>query len=132
MERATAQRHPRLRSRLAVWAATRDDSSKSHELRHDLYSIFGSRVFFETLRLEPYYEFSAERVPEAKPFLFALIEENRGQCVTLVYGDSPHVPVGRSGLEGPQAVRRIRAIRKASRERDGSLRTDWPMWHNKR
>jgi 5-methylthioribose kinase len=60
---------------------------KSHELRHDLSSIFTSRVFFETLRLEPYYEFSAERVPEAKPFLLALIEENRGQYVTLVHGD---------------------------------------------
>jgi tRNA A-37 threonylcarbamoyl transferase component Bud32 len=60
---------------------------KSHELRHDFSSIFESRVFFETLRLEPYYEFSAERVPEAKPFLLALIEENRGQCVALVHGD---------------------------------------------
>jgi 5-methylthioribose kinase len=60
---------------------------KSHDLRHHLSSIFESRVFFETLRLEPYYEFSAERVPEAKPFLGALIEENRGQCVTLVHGD---------------------------------------------
>jgi len=60
---------------------------KSHEQRHDLSLIFESRVFFETLRLEPYYEFSAERVPEAKAFLLALIEENRGQCVTLVHGD---------------------------------------------
>jgi 5-methylthioribose kinase len=60
---------------------------KSHELRHDLFSIFESRVFFETLRLEPYYQFSAERVPEARPFLLALIDENRGQRVTLVHGD---------------------------------------------
>jgi aminoglycoside phosphotransferase (APT) family kinase protein len=60
---------------------------RSHELRHDLSSIFESRAFFETLRLEPYYEFSAERVPEAKPFILALIEENRTRRVTLVHGD---------------------------------------------
>jgi 5-methylthioribose kinase len=60
---------------------------RSHELRGELFAIFESRVFFETLRLEPYYEFSAERVPDAKPFLLALIEENRKHRVTLVHGD---------------------------------------------
>ena len=60
---------------------------KSHEMRHDLSLIFESPVFFETLRLEPYYQFSAERVSEAKPFLLALIEENRRHRVTLVHGD---------------------------------------------
>ena len=60
---------------------------RSHELRAEFANIFGNRVFFETLRLEPYYQFSAERVPEAKPFLFTVIEENRSHEVALVHGD---------------------------------------------
>ncbi len=60
---------------------------RSYELRRELLPIFRSRVFFETLRLEPYYEFTARMVPEAKSFLLALVEENRKRRVTLVHGD---------------------------------------------
>jgi 5-methylthioribose kinase len=63
----------------------------SHELRQDLAPIFRSRVFFETLRLEPYYRFSAEAVPEAKAFFLALLEDVRKRRVSLVHGDYPHL-----------------------------------------
>ncbi|MBW0000900.1 MAG: phosphotransferase [Verrucomicrobia bacterium] len=59
----------------------------SHELRQELAPIFRSRIFFETLRLEPYYRFSAEAVPEAKAFLLALLADVRKRRVSLVHGD---------------------------------------------
>ena len=59
----------------------------SHELRQELRPIFRNRVFFESLRLEPYYRFSAEAVPEAKGFLLALLEDVRKRRVSLVHGD---------------------------------------------
>jgi 5-methylthioribose kinase len=59
----------------------------SHQLRQELAPIFRSRAFFETLRLEPYYRFSAEAVPEAKAFLLALLEDVRKRRVSLVHGD---------------------------------------------
>lgn len=60
---------------------------RSYDLRQELFPTFEDRVFFETLRLEPYYQFTGERVPEAAPFLQDAIEENRTHCVTLVHGD---------------------------------------------
>ena len=61
--------------------------SRSFELREQLFPVFESRVFFETLRLEPYYQFTAERIPEAAQFLQNVVEENRSHCHTLVHGD---------------------------------------------
>jgi aminoglycoside phosphotransferase (APT) family kinase protein len=52
-----------------------------------LAPIFSDRSFFETLRLEPYYEFSAAQVPASAPFLRALIEETRARRITLTHGD---------------------------------------------
>jgi 5-methylthioribose kinase len=60
---------------------------RSYDLRQELFPTFEDRVFFETLRLEPYYQFTGERVPEASPFLHDVIEANRTNCVTLVHGD---------------------------------------------
>ena len=60
---------------------------RSYELRQELFSKFEDRAFFETLRLEPYYQFTGERVPEAASFLHDVIEANRTYCVTLVHGD---------------------------------------------
>jgi 5-methylthioribose kinase len=60
---------------------------RSYELREQLFPIFENRVFFETLRLEPYYQFTGERVPEAASFLDDVIAANRTHCVTLVHGD---------------------------------------------
>jgi tRNA A-37 threonylcarbamoyl transferase component Bud32 len=60
---------------------------RSFELREELFPIFQRRTYFETLRLEPYYEFTARRVTEAGPFLRDVTEENRACNLTLVHGD---------------------------------------------
>jgi 5-methylthioribose kinase len=55
--------------------------------RDELAPLFDDRSFFETLRIEPFYAFTAEQVPAAAPFLHALIEETRATRETLVHGD---------------------------------------------
>ena len=60
---------------------------RSHEQCRQLLPVFETRVFFETLRLEPYYLFTAEKVPAAARFLFSVAEENRQRRVSLVHGD---------------------------------------------
>jgi tRNA A-37 threonylcarbamoyl transferase component Bud32 len=57
------------------------------ERRDELAPIFDDRSFFESLRVEPYYAFTAEQVPAADPFLHALIDETRATRDTLVHGD---------------------------------------------
>jgi 5-methylthioribose kinase len=57
--------------------------SKSSELR----AKFSDRTFFRTLRLEPYYEYSAIVTPAAKPFLSALIADTLDRQETFVHGD---------------------------------------------
>jgi tRNA A-37 threonylcarbamoyl transferase component Bud32 len=59
----------------------------SHLRAHELASLFDERGFFETLRLEPYYSYSAGPHPAAAPFLHALIAETRAQRHALVHGD---------------------------------------------
>ncbi|MEM6431115.1 MAG: phosphotransferase, partial [Deinococcota bacterium] len=48
---------------------------------------FSDRTYFENLRLEPYYLYTAERVPEARPFLHEIVEHTRQRLFTLVHGD---------------------------------------------
>lgn len=48
---------------------------------------FEDRSFFESLRLEPYYAYSAQRMPFAGPFLDRLMEDTRATRYTLVHGD---------------------------------------------
>ncbi|MCZ7644328.1 MAG: phosphotransferase [Planctomycetota bacterium] len=60
---------------------------RSHEARAELAAKFEDRRFFESLRLEPYYAYSAERVPDAARFLNALIEATRARRLALVHGD---------------------------------------------
>jgi 5-methylthioribose kinase len=48
---------------------------------------FSDRTFFEALRLEPYYEYTAQQVPEAALFLSELCSDTRGRQETLVHGD---------------------------------------------
>ncbi|MDZ4698411.1 MAG: phosphotransferase [Rhodothermales bacterium] len=45
------------------------------------------RSFFESLRLAPYYQASADRAPEAAAFLEVLIRETRATAITVVHGD---------------------------------------------
>jgi tRNA A-37 threonylcarbamoyl transferase component Bud32 len=58
-------------------------ASEEEELR----DVFGDRSFFESLRLEPYYLYCAQQVPESAKFLYRLVEETRSCRLTLVHGD---------------------------------------------
>ncbi|TXG78411.1 MAG: hypothetical protein E6R14_12740 [Thermomicrobiales bacterium] len=55
--------------------------------RTELEPVFGDRSFFESLRLEPYFGFTAGEAPAARRFLLDLIEETRAHVETLVHGD---------------------------------------------
>jgi aminoglycoside phosphotransferase (APT) family kinase protein len=55
--------------------------------RGEVAPDFEDRSFFESLRLEPYYRYSAAQIPETAPFFQALIEDTLSQRVTLVHGD---------------------------------------------
>jgi tRNA A-37 threonylcarbamoyl transferase component Bud32 len=70
----------------------------SHERAGAFASAFDDRSFFESLRLEPYYAYSAERMPEAAPFLTRLIADCRATRLSLVHGDySPKNVLVREG-----------------------------------
>jgi 5-methylthioribose kinase len=60
---------------------------RSAEQLEELRPAFGDRVFFETLRLEPYYRYTAEQVPAAARFLSTLVGETRAVAAVLVHGD---------------------------------------------
>jgi fructosamine-3-kinase len=57
------------------------------ERREEVAPIFAERSFFESLRLEPYYAYTAGQLPAAAEFLHMLIEETRACRLTLVHGD---------------------------------------------
>ena len=57
------------------------------EAAGEVANAFADRQYFESLRLEPYYLYTAERVPEAADFLHALVENTRERLFTLVHGD---------------------------------------------
>ncbi len=48
---------------------------------------FGDQSFFESLRLEPYYAYTAEQVPQAAAFIHKLIADTRTRRLSLVHGD---------------------------------------------
>jgi aminoglycoside phosphotransferase (APT) family kinase protein len=60
---------------------------KAWERREELGRVFDDCTFFESLRVEPYYEYTATQVPEAAPFLSRLVADTRGRRITLVHGD---------------------------------------------
>jgi aminoglycoside phosphotransferase (APT) family kinase protein len=78
VERGDLERFGRLLGRIH-----RQSAAQVEELR----PAFGDRAFFEALRLEPYYLYTAERVPPAARFLSALVEETRSVASALVHGD---------------------------------------------
>ena len=53
----------------------------------ELAEEFSERRFFEELRLEPYYGYSATQAPAAGSFLTQLINDTRGRRFALVHGD---------------------------------------------
>lgn len=61
--------------------------SRSNANAESTRETFRDRTWFESLRLEPYYEYSAEQVAEARLFLKELLEETRNTQQALVHGD---------------------------------------------
>jgi 5-methylthioribose kinase len=55
--------------------------------RADVAAAFDDRTFFESLRVEPYYAYTAEQVSEAATFYSELIAATRARRLTLVHGD---------------------------------------------
>lgn len=53
----------------------------------ELKMEFADRTFFEELRLEPYYQYTASQVPAASRFLEDLVANTRRHMCTLVHGD---------------------------------------------
>ena len=60
---------------------------RSWERRSEIEPIFRDRGYFESLRLEPYFAYTAERVPAAHRFLHRLLDDIRAHPLTLVHGD---------------------------------------------
>ena len=70
----------------------------SSERKAELEPLFQDQSFFESLRLEPYYAYTASQLREATPFLNGLIDETRQHRVCLVHGDySPKNVLIRAG-----------------------------------
>jgi 5-methylthioribose kinase len=59
----------------------------SWQRRAELATVFDDRSFFESLRVEPYYQYSASQVPAAAGFLRDLIAATRSRRLALVHGD---------------------------------------------
>jgi 5-methylthioribose kinase len=59
----------------------------SVEFGPELRAAFADTSYFESLRLEPYYLYTAERVPTASGFLRTLSEETKRHKLSLVHGD---------------------------------------------
>lgn len=59
--------------------------SQSHQ--KELSLLFDDRSFYESLRLEPYYEYSATVEPRAASFLLQLVQMTRQRRLALVHGD---------------------------------------------
>jgi 5-methylthioribose kinase len=77
-----AERHVRAFGRL-LGAIHRRSSGRLAELAPD----FPDRGFFESLRLEPYYRYTAAQLPAAAVFLHGLIADTLAQRLALVHGD---------------------------------------------
>ena len=67
--------------------------ARSAERRDELMPLFGDRTFFESLRLEPYYAYTATQIPAARgrataaEFITTLLADTRAIQLTLVHGD---------------------------------------------
>ena len=60
---------------------------RAHEQQTAVARAFTDKSFFESLRLEPYYAYTATQAPEGANFLHHLIADTRACVVTLVHGD---------------------------------------------
>jgi 5-methylthioribose kinase len=59
----------------------------SQKQKKEIAAPFLNTGYFESLRLEPYYAYSARQVPEAAPFLADLAREALTQKESIVHGD---------------------------------------------
>lgn len=59
----------------------------AYDRRAEVAPAFTDRSFFESLRIEPYYSYTASQVPAAAQFFRDLIAGTRATRVTLVHGD---------------------------------------------
>ena len=75
--------------------------------RSELEAIFDERCFFEQLRVEPYYQYTATQVPEAADFLTRLVADTRGRRLSLVHGDYSPKNVLVTGQVGGQVGRLV-------------------------
>jgi 5-methylthioribose kinase len=60
---------------------------KASQNQAQLAPLFADRSFFESLRIEPYYQYSATQVPQAVNFFNTLIQDTLSRRLTLVHGD---------------------------------------------
>jgi len=60
---------------------------RAHKRCDTLSAEFSDRHFFDTLRLEPYYRYAAQQVPQAARFIEDLIAQTLANAQTLVHGD---------------------------------------------
>ena len=58
-----------------------------YERREQFASEFEDRSFFESLRIEPYYLYAAQRMPYVAAFVEQLVADTRETRYTLVHGD---------------------------------------------
>jgi 5-methylthioribose kinase len=59
----------------------------SNKRKAEIEPLFGDRGFFESLRLEPYYLYTATQAPAAASFIEQLVAETRSHQDTIVHGD---------------------------------------------
>jgi hypothetical protein len=60
---------------------------RGHERRAEVEPVFADRGYFESLRLEPYYGYTATQVAGASAFLTDLIAATLARRDTIVHGD---------------------------------------------
>lgn len=60
---------------------------RAYEQQAAVAAAFADRSFFESLRLEPYYQYTAHQLPSAAPFFADLMAETRATRRTIVHGD---------------------------------------------
>ncbi len=60
---------------------------RAWQRRDELQPLFAERRFYEELRLEAYFGYTATQVPEAAAFMHRLIDDTRSRTITVVHGD---------------------------------------------
>lgn len=91
---AVAEPHRNWKSILLAGEVDRDQVRQFARLLSALHAApegaqaeFADTSYFESLRLEPYYEYTALQTPDARGFLRKLIQETRAAKLSIVHGD---------------------------------------------